>query len=81
ILRRATRETEQFYDVLEQASNLPSWLSKRLKKDWGEQLAEISYELKQVAPLTLRVNTLQVSRDEYLEILEDEGIEAHACEL
>ncbi len=32
-------------------------------------------------PLTLRVNTLQVSRDEYLEILEDEGIEAHACEL
>lgn len=32
ILRRATRETEQFYDVLEQASNLPSWLSKRLKK-------------------------------------------------
>ena len=81
ILRRATRETEQFYDVLEQASNLPSWLSKRLKKDWGDQLAEISYELKQVAPLTLRVNTLQVSRDEYLEILEDEGIEAHACEL
>ena len=81
ILRRAPRETEQFYDVLEQASNLPSWLAKRLKKDWGEQLAEISYELKQVAPLTLRVNTLQVSRDEYLEILEDEGIEAHACEL
>ncbi len=29
----------------------------------------------------MRVNTLQVSRDEYLEILEDEGIEAHACEL
>ena len=29
ILRRATRETDQFYDVLEQATNLPSWLSKR----------------------------------------------------
>ena len=33
ILRRATRESEQFYDVLENASNLPSWLAKRLKKD------------------------------------------------
>ncbi|ANF82936.1 16S rRNA (cytosine(967)-C(5))-methyltransferase [Acinetobacter sp. NCu2D-2] len=81
ILRRATRETEQFYDVLEQATNLPSWLSKRLRKDWGEQFAELSYELKQVAPLTLRVNTRQVSRDEYLDILEDEGIDAHRCEI
>ena len=81
ILRRATRETEQFYDVLENASNLPSWLAKRLKKDWGEQFAELSYELKQVAPLTLRVNTRQVSRDEYLDILEDEGIDAHRCEI
>ena len=81
ILRRATRETEQFYDVLEQATNLPSWLTKRLKKDWGEQFDELSYELKQIAPLTLRVNTRQVSRDEYLDILEDEGIDAHRCEL
>ncbi len=81
ILRRATRETDQFYDVLEQATNLPSWLSKRLKKDWGEQFDELSYELKQIAPLTLRVNTRQVSRDEYLDILEDEGIDAHHCEL
>lgn len=81
ILRRATRESEQFYDVLEQAPGLPSWLSKRLKKDWGEHLAEISYELKQLAPLTLRVNTRQVSRDEYLDILEDEGIAAHRCEI
>ena len=82
ILRRATRESEQFYDVLEQASNLPSWLAKRLRKDWGEErLAELSYELKQTAPLTLRVNTRQVSREEYLDILEDEGIDAHRCEL
>lgn len=81
ILRRATRESEQFYDVLENASNLPSWLAKRLKKDWGDQFAELSDELKQAAPLTLRVNTRQVSRDEYLDILEDEGIDAHRCEI
>lgn len=81
ILRRATRETEQFLEVLEKAHGLPSWLFKRLKKDWGEHFDALSYELKQVAPLTLRVNTQQVSREEYLEILEEEDIEAHACEL
>ena len=81
ILRRATRETEQFYEVLDQAHGLPSWLHKRLKKDWGDAVDELSNELKHAAPLTLRVNTRQVSRNEYLDILEDEGIEAHACEL
>lgn len=81
ILRRVSRETEQFVEGLQQAHGLPSWLFKRLKKDWGEQLPEISSNLKQIAPLTLRVNTCQVSRDEYLEILEEDGYEAHKCEL
>lgn len=81
ILRRVSRETEEFNLALNQAHGLPSWLFKRLKKDWGEQLQEISYELKQIAPLTLRVNVNQVSRAEYLEILEEEGFEARACEL
>lgn len=81
ILRRVSRETEEFNLALNQAHGLPSWLFKRLKKDWGEQLDEISYELKQIAPLTLRVNVNQVSRVEYLEILEEEGFEARACEL
>ena len=81
ILRRVSRETEEFSAGLEQAHGLPSWLFKRLKKDWGEQLPEISYQLKQTAPLTLRVNSCQVSRDEYLEILEEDGYEAHACTL
>ena len=81
ILRRVSRETEDFATGLDQAHGLPSWLFNRLKKDWPEQLAEISYYLKQIAPLTLRVNINQVSRAEYLEILEEEGFEARACEL
>ncbi len=66
ILRRATRETEQFYDVLGTSLKFAKLVIQTFEKRLGEQLAEISYELKQVAPLTLRVNTLQVSRDEYL---------------
>ncbi|MDM1336647.1 16S rRNA (cytosine(967)-C(5))-methyltransferase RsmB [Acinetobacter pseudolwoffii] len=81
VLRRVSRETEEFDLALNQAHGLPSWLFKRLKKDWPEQLAELSHELKQIAPLTLRVNVNQVSRDEYLEILEEEGYEARACSL
>ena len=81
VLRRATRESESFYDVLENAHGLPSWLFKRLKKDWSEQVNEICQELKYAAPLTLRVNTRQVSRNEYLDILDEENIDARKCEL
>ena len=35
ILRRATREREQLTTELEQAHGLPSWLYKRLNKDWA----------------------------------------------
>lgn len=81
VLRRVSRETEEFGYALDQAHGLPSWLFKRLKKDWKELLPEISHHLKQIAPLTLRVNINQVSRDEYLEILEEEGFEARPCSL
>lgn len=81
VLRRVSRETEEFMIGLQQAHGLPSWLFKRLKKDWPEQIAEISHNLKQIAPLTLRVNVNQVSRAEYFEILQEDGYEARLCEL
>lgn len=81
ILRRVSRETSEFQTALNQTHGLPSWLFKRLKKDWPSQLDEICQNLKQVAPLTLRVNERQISRDEYLEILEEEQIDARPCEL
>lgn len=81
ILRRVSRETEDFMVGLDQAHGLPSWLAKRLKKDWKEDFDAISHNLKQIAPLTLRINTNQVSRAEYFEILEEDGYEAHLCEL
>jgi len=81
ILRRVSRETEEFQTALGNSHGLPSWLFKRLKKDWPEQLTELCQNLKQTAPLTLRVNQRQISRDEYLEILDEEQIGAHACDL
>ena len=79
ILRRVSRETSEFQMALAQAHGLPSWLYKRLKKDWPEQLEQLTHTLKQTAPLTLRVNTRQISRDDYLEILQEQEIAAEAC--
>ena len=79
ILRRVSRETSEFQTALAQAHGLPSWLYKRLKKDWPEQLEQLTNTLKQTAPLTLRVNTRQISRDGYLEILQEQEIAAEAC--
>ena len=81
ILRRVSRETSEFETALNNTHGLPSWLFKRLKRDWADQVDEICQNLKQVAPLTLRVNERQISRDEYLEILDEEQIDAHACTL
>ena len=79
ILRRVSRETSEFQTALAQAHGLPSWLYKRLKKDWPEQLEQLTQTLKQTAPLTLRINTRQISRDDYLEILHEQEIAAEAC--
>ncbi|RSN75691.1 16S rRNA (cytosine(967)-C(5))-methyltransferase RsmB [Acinetobacter haemolyticus] len=80
ILRRVSRETDEFETALNNTHGLPSWLFKRLKKDWPEQVEPLCQALKQVAPLTLRVNERQVSRDEYLDILDEEQIDARECE-
>ncbi|WP_436871918.1 16S rRNA (cytosine(967)-C(5))-methyltransferase RsmB [Acinetobacter haemolyticus] len=80
ILRRVSRETDVFETALNNTHGLPSWLFKRLKKDWPEQVEPLCQALKQVAPLTLRVNERQVSRDEYLDILDEEQIDARECE-
>ena len=81
ILRRVSRETAEFESALNNTHGLPSWLFKRLKKDWPEQAETLCQALKQVAPLTLRVNERQISRDEYLDTLDKEQIDARPCML
>lgn len=79
ILRRATRETDAFQSQLQQAHGLPSWLYKRLKRDWPAQLDDLCQQLKQTAPLTLRINQRQIGRDAYLLKLQAQSIQARAC--
>ena len=79
ILRRATRETDAFQSQLQQAHGLPSWLYKRLKRDWPAQLDDLCQQLKHTAPLTLRINQRQIGRHAYLLKLQAQSIQARAC--
>ena len=82
VLRRVSRETSAFQDELAQTHGLPSWLFKRLKKDWGlETLDKLCWDLQHVAPLTLRVNQRKMSRTAYLNKLLAAGIQARAASL
>lgn len=81
ILRRVSRETEEFQTALNSAHGLPSWMFKRLKRDWPEQLTDLSAQLQKVAPLTLRINQRKIGRDAYLIKLQQEQIQARACKL
>ncbi|XID74976.1 16S rRNA (cytosine(967)-C(5))-methyltransferase RsmB [Alkanindiges sp. WGS2144] len=81
LLRRATREMDSMQHSFEQQHGLPNWLYKQLKKDWPAQADQIAQTLRQSAPLTLRVNSRQCSRDEYVQQLQQQNIAARACAL
>lgn len=79
ILRRVSNEEDFFLEQLNNAHGLPSWLYKRLKKDWPEQVLELSQNLKQSAPLTLRINQKYISRTTYLNKLSVDDIITEKC--
>jgi len=59
----------------------PQWLLDILFNSWGSKIAlEIIEANNQRAPMTLRVNQQQISRDDYLEQLKAAGIQADATE-
>lgn len=80
ILRKLSREQTHYQTQLQQAHGLPSWLFKRLKKDWVEQLDTLVQVLKQPAPLTLRVNQKRLSRQDYQQQLEALAIQSTPCQ-
>ncbi|MFB2538661.1 MULTISPECIES: 16S rRNA (cytosine(967)-C(5))-methyltransferase RsmB [unclassified Acinetobacter] len=81
ILRRAVREREALAQALDASQNLPSWLAKRLKRDWAEQFEDLSQQLKHTAPLTLRINSRLISRDDYAKALDEAEIDYRLGEL
>ncbi|AOA56926.1 16S rRNA (cytosine(967)-C(5))-methyltransferase RsmB [Acinetobacter larvae] len=78
ILRRVSRETEAFQQALNATHGLPSWLAKRLKRDWPEHFPALCQQLKQPTSICLRINQRKIGRDAYLTLLHAQDIAAHA---
>ncbi len=56
----------------------PDWLIKQIEQDWPQQAQQILLENNQQPPMALRVNLARISRDQYLQQLSEQGIEAVA---
>lgn len=85
LLRRYLREQE----LLENKANEnpvalyshPKWLISRLENDWDEKAAQVFSAANEPPPMILRVNILQTTRENYLQLLADAEIEAQAVEI
>jgi len=83
VLRRAQRESEALLAELEHDPVVrtahPRWLQKSLKAFWPEQWEAICAANNAHPPMILRVNRRHHSRDAYLQLLTDAGINAAPC--
>ncbi len=83
VLRRAQRESEALLAELEHDPVVrtahPRWLQKSLKAFWPDQWEAICAANNAHPPMILRVNRRHHSRDAYLQLLTDAGINATPC--
>lgn len=83
VLRNAQRESEALLAELEHDPVVrtahPRWLQKSLKAFWPEQWEAICAANNAHPPMILRVNRRHRSRDAYLQLLIEAGIEAQPC--
>jgi len=82
ILRRYQRESVKLEDNLPTALTVrhshPHWLVEALHADWGKATVDVLTANNTQAPLTLRVNLRQGSREDYLATVEAAGMAASA---
>lgn len=81
VLRRYLREKDALEAEAQAQSHAhPEWLRAALARDWGQDTAAAVMAANNAeAALVLRVNARQGSRDDYLAVLDGEGIAASAC--
>ena len=84
ILRNYLRQTESLHAACntnnEASLNHPAWIINRLKQDWPEQATQILTANDQSPPMALRVNLSRINRDDYLNLLNQQGISAQSVE-
>lgn len=81
VLRQFQRQQDILNERFQNNENRflhPSWLLARIKKAYPEQWEKITEGNNQKPPMWLRVNQIHHSREDYLVLLEKEGISATA---
>ncbi len=77
ILREALRQIDTLKPPLEKAH--PHWLVSSLKKAWPDHWQQIIAANLTPPPFSLRVNLSQISREAYLQKLEEKELSARVC--
>jgi 16S rRNA (cytosine967-C5)-methyltransferase len=80
VLRRVVRDDLQWQDI-DRITAYPEWMQQLMREDWGDQADQVMTGGNQRPPLTLRIDTRQHSRKDYLKELESKQIEAFEHEL
>jgi 16S rRNA (cytosine967-C5)-methyltransferase len=80
VLRRYQREREALSRDLDPAAacSHPGWLYEAIQTQWTEAAGSIIEANNRQPPLTLRVNSLRLDREDYLRVLARHGIDARA---
>lgn len=82
VLRTYLREQEQCNTKANQIKSAkfshPDWLIQQLSEDWPEQVEAILLANNQLPPMSLRLNLAKASVSDYLRLLAENGINAHA---
>ncbi len=80
VLRNALRQADALLEAADAQPvsrwSCPDWWIRRLQADWPDHWQQILQAGNRRAPMVLRVNARQVSRDDYLAELDREGIGA-----
>lgn len=81
VLRRSSRESVQLLGKLDEAARCshPAWLLAELKAHWPQHYEQIIAANNEHPPLCLRVNLLKISRSDYLQRLQEDGVAAANC--
>lgn len=78
LLRAAEREGEPPAESDSTNFSHPEWMLAKLRHNWPDDWQAILETNNTQAPMTLRVNARRFSRDSYLELLAEAGIQARA---
>lgn len=76
LLRRTLREIDSLRVSFDPHHALPHWLAEQIQHDWPEQAAELAQTLRHAAPIFLRINRRQRSKQGYLDTLHRVDIDA-----